>query len=322
MLGNWVHDQRKKIKAGLLSDDRINLLSDLQFDFSMKTNVVEKKLTVPVAISRIFKYKKEHGNVAVPNKEPHKQLHRWIVHAKATSKKIIAQGSGNPKFTLPNLKLLNELGTIQLPPNFKLKETTTTMSAKKKEKKKTTKEPPKAAKLQGARTTVPRVSVAVPKKNITTPRPKAKAPIQPKIKLKMAPKKISSAPRATAKASIEPKKILQTPLMSTQVSSPPTRTSPRLAATASNILQTPSMSTQVSSPPTRTSPRLAATVSNISHQQGTSFFLFSTIHSPRLNRRLHTHLNSPHHRPDQHSTASKSLPIHKPLQICIQALTL
>jgi hypothetical protein len=76
MLGNWVHDQRKKIKAGVLSDDRINLLSDLQFDFSMQTNVVEQKLTVPMAISRIVKYKKEHGNVAVPNKEPHKQLRR------------------------------------------------------------------------------------------------------------------------------------------------------------------------------------------------------------------------------------------------------
>jgi hypothetical protein len=32
----------KKFKAGVFSDDRINLLSDLQFDFSMQTNVVEK----------------------------------------------------------------------------------------------------------------------------------------------------------------------------------------------------------------------------------------------------------------------------------------
>jgi hypothetical protein len=108
-LGNWVHDQQKKFKAGVLSDDRITLLSDLQFDFSMQTNVVEQKLTVPMAISRIFKYKKEHGNVAVPNKKQHKQLRRWIVHTKATSKKVIAQGSGNPKFTLHNLKLLHEL---------------------------------------------------------------------------------------------------------------------------------------------------------------------------------------------------------------------
>jgi hypothetical protein len=113
----------------------------------------------------------------VPNKEPHKQLRRWIVHAKATSKKTIAQGSGNLKFTLPNLKLLHALGIIQLSPDFKLRETTTTMSETKKEKKKTTNEPPKAEKPQGARTTVPRVSVAVPNKNMTTPRPKAKAPI-------------------------------------------------------------------------------------------------------------------------------------------------
>jgi hypothetical protein len=80
----------------------------------------------------------------VPNKEPHKQLRHWIIHAKVTSKKIIEQGSGNPNFTLPNLKLLNKLGIIQLPSNFKLKETTTTKSARKKEKKKKmTKEPPK-----------------------------------------------------------------------------------------------------------------------------------------------------------------------------------
>jgi hypothetical protein len=118
-LDSWLHDQRKKIKAGKLSDDRITLLSDLQFDFSMQTNVVEQMLPVPMAISRIFKNKKEPGNVAVPNKEPHKQLRRWIFQAKATSKKIIAQGGGNPKFTLPNLKLLYELGIIQLPTDFK-----------------------------------------------------------------------------------------------------------------------------------------------------------------------------------------------------------
>jgi hypothetical protein len=221
-----------------LSDDRITLLSDLEFDFSMQTNVVEQKLTVPVAISRIYKNKKEHGNVAVPNREPHKQLRRWIVHAKATSKKIIAQGSGNPKFTLPYLKLLHQLGIIQLPPDFKLLERTTTkISATKQEKKKKkmTNEPPNAEKSQGARSALPIVSVPVPQKNTTSPRPNAKSPIQPKIKLKLSSKKMRSAPHATAKASIEPKKMLQTPSKSTKVSSPPTRTSPRLAATASNI---------------------------------------------------------------------------------------
>jgi hypothetical protein len=128
-----------------------------------------------VTISNIFKYKKEHGNISVTNKEPHKQLRRWITHAKAVSKKSIEQGSGNPNFTLPNLKLLNELGIIKLPSNFKLKETTTTKYAKTKETM-TTKMPPKA-KAQGARATVSRVSVVAPKKNSTAPRPKANAPI-------------------------------------------------------------------------------------------------------------------------------------------------
>jgi hypothetical protein len=145
LLGNWVHDQRKKFKRGQLIDDRINLLSDLQFEFSMQPNVVGAKLMVPVAISKIFKYKKENRNIFIPNKEPYKQLHRWITHAKDASKKIIREGNGNPNFTLPNLKLLKELGMIRLPNKFKWKETSTPKAAKEKEtKKKMTKVSPKA----------------------------------------------------------------------------------------------------------------------------------------------------------------------------------
>jgi hypothetical protein len=225
-LGNWVHDQRKKFKAGTLADDRISLLSELEFDFSMQTNVVEKKLTVPIAISRIFKYKREHGNVAVPNEEPHKQLRRWIVHAKATSKKIIAQGSGNPKFTLPNLKLLHELGIIQLPPNFKLVEKTTTTSATKKEKKTPT-APPKAEanvlikqKISKKTTTTSatmkekKVMNAPPTgKSTPPPKAKAKALIQKKVlekttmtsATKKEQKKTTARPKATADVTIEQK---------------------------------------------------------------------------------------------------------------------
>jgi hypothetical protein len=120
-LVNWLHDQRMKFKSEKLTDDRINLLSNLQFAFWMQANVVGAKLTVPVAISKIFKYKKENGNISIPNKEPYRQLRRWITHANNASKKIIEEGKGNPNFTLPNLKLLNELGIIKLPTNLKLK---------------------------------------------------------------------------------------------------------------------------------------------------------------------------------------------------------
>jgi hypothetical protein len=128
----------------------------------MQPNVVRAKFTVPIAISKIFKYKKENGNIYIPNKEPYKQLHRWITHTKNASKKIIQEGNGNPNFTLPNLKLLNELGIIKLPTNFKLKETSTPKATKKKEmKNKMTKVPPKATS-QGASERVSRVSDVPP----------------------------------------------------------------------------------------------------------------------------------------------------------------
>jgi hypothetical protein len=57
---------------------------------------------------------------------------------------------GNPNFTLPDLKLLKELGIVHLPTNFKLKETQTPKAVKKiKTKKKMAKVLPKA-KAQGA----------------------------------------------------------------------------------------------------------------------------------------------------------------------------
>jgi hypothetical protein len=90
-LGNWLHDQRKKFKSEKLTDDRINLLSDLKFEFSMQAKYVGAKLTVPVAISKIFKYKKENGNISIPNKEPWKQLRRWIAHAENAEEQLIQQ---------------------------------------------------------------------------------------------------------------------------------------------------------------------------------------------------------------------------------------
>jgi hypothetical protein len=52
------------------------------------------------------------------------------------------------------------------------------------------------------------------------------------MKLKTAPKKKITAPRAKAKAPIQPNKKLKTPLKSPHVPSQPTRTYPRRAATA------------------------------------------------------------------------------------------
>jgi hypothetical protein len=88
-LGNWVHDQRNKYKAGTLTAERMDMLATIHFEFTMQPNVVGAKLTVAVVISQICKYQKEHGTIEVPMKDPYKQLHRWIVHAKTEAKKTI-----------------------------------------------------------------------------------------------------------------------------------------------------------------------------------------------------------------------------------------
>jgi hypothetical protein len=96
-LVNWVHDQRKKLKHGKLTDDRINLLADLQFEFSTHPNVVGAKLTVPVAIYKIFKYKKENRNISIPNKETNNHTNSYIVGLLAQricQRKLFKKGMG------------------------------------------------------------------------------------------------------------------------------------------------------------------------------------------------------------------------------------
>jgi hypothetical protein len=80
------------------------MLAKIHFESKMQYNVVGAKLTVGVAISQIFRYQKENGNIKVPMQDPYKQIHRWIVHAKTEAKKIFKEGKGHPQFTLPHLK--------------------------------------------------------------------------------------------------------------------------------------------------------------------------------------------------------------------------
>jgi hypothetical protein len=49
------------------------MLATLHFEFMMHRNGVSK-LTVPLAISQTFKYKKEHGNIELPRKDPYKRI--------------------------------------------------------------------------------------------------------------------------------------------------------------------------------------------------------------------------------------------------------
>jgi hypothetical protein len=206
-LGNWVHNQRKKYKAGMLSASRIDMITTLHFEFMMQRNFVGAKLTVTVAIFEIFKYQKEHGNIEVPRKSPFKQLHHWIFPTEA--KKIIKEGEGNPQFTMPPLKSLNKLGLMKLRTQFKLKDTPTTPKATKK---KTTEAPPKAKA-----TVVQNVSVDPPKNK------KKSVAAQTKDK---APNAVKVAAQTKAKAPNVAKVLQHKNPPKNKVSSPPTHTSP------------------------------------------------------------------------------------------------
>jgi hypothetical protein len=56
-LGNWVRDQRKKYKSRIFLSSPINMLTTLNFEFTMQRNVIGNKLTFSVAIYQTFKYK-------------------------------------------------------------------------------------------------------------------------------------------------------------------------------------------------------------------------------------------------------------------------
>jgi hypothetical protein len=150
------------------------MLTTLNFVFTKQQNVVGDKLTVTVTISQIFKYQKEYGNIEVPNKDPYKQLHHWIIHAKTVSKTMIKEGEGNPQCTMPHLKSLIKILLINLPTQVKLRDKPTTPKATMK---KTTNAPPKSKAPVATK-----VSVASPKKtNSVIAKPKAKAPTAAKV---------------------------------------------------------------------------------------------------------------------------------------------
>jgi hypothetical protein len=190
-----------------------------------------------VAISRIFKYKKEHENVAVPNREPHKQLRRWIVNAKATSKKIIAQGSGNPKFALPNLKLLHELGIIQLPHNFKLLEKNNNNVCDEEGEEEEDNKGTSKGKCSVCTNNSSKSFSSSPQEKYfyTTPKGQGQGTHPIKDEIEDFSQENKECTTCNGKGVHWTKNILQTTSKSTQVPYFPARTSPRFAATASNI---------------------------------------------------------------------------------------
>lgn len=84
-LGSWVTYQRKAHKRGLLSERKINLLEDLNFDFSKQGTG-----NTPVLESKGFKeykeYLRKHGGVA-GLKKANPQVYKWLYRVRCRYKK-------------------------------------------------------------------------------------------------------------------------------------------------------------------------------------------------------------------------------------------
>jgi hypothetical protein len=106
-----------------------------------------------------FKYKKEHRNNAIPEADPYKHLHHWIIHAKTVPKKSVQEGNGNPRFTMPLLLSLRIVGIIDLPTGFKSKETP--MNPKVTDNKKAN-----AATVAPPKDTTPTAAIVLPPKAV------------------------------------------------------------------------------------------------------------------------------------------------------------
>ena len=82
-LGNWVNHQRSNCRDGKLSQDRIDLLNDMGFDWAL----MEKGPKAPweTRFKELVQYNAVHGDCNVPRSQG--QLARWVNNQRTTYKK-------------------------------------------------------------------------------------------------------------------------------------------------------------------------------------------------------------------------------------------
>ena len=106
-LSGWVHRTRKRAKKGKLSNDQINKLTDIGFEFDRSMFVGQGRPLDPnrwnAHYTNLLAYKHEHGDCLVPGSfQPNRKLAAWVGH----QRKLFRTG----KLSQDRIDKLNDAG--------------------------------------------------------------------------------------------------------------------------------------------------------------------------------------------------------------------
>ena len=98
-LGNWVRTQRTQFKQSKMSEERINMLNTIGFNWGVSID----KNSWNDKFEELKKYKSQHGDCNVPRKyDKNQQLARWVHHQRSKFK--------DSKMSEERINVLNAIG--------------------------------------------------------------------------------------------------------------------------------------------------------------------------------------------------------------------
>lgn len=105
-LGKWVHKQRQEFKKKILTEERVQALNALDFQFTI-SNRAESLWYV--RLEELKAYRKQHGHCKVPQKyPPNKTLGMWVHRQRHELSK--ARKGASSSLTVDRLDALEKLG--------------------------------------------------------------------------------------------------------------------------------------------------------------------------------------------------------------------
>jgi Helicase associated domain len=114
-LGRWVHTQRHqrrlqlKGKKHCMTDERVQLLNDLEFSWEVKPSLERPRATWQQRLDELKNFLAEHGNFHVPaGADP--ALHSWCQEQKQRLKNVRKGKDGSKRMGPERIKALEDMG--------------------------------------------------------------------------------------------------------------------------------------------------------------------------------------------------------------------